>query len=166
MVETQPLSARLFSPSPTTRFWLHSSPWPGPSARSNAFLRSQKLDELTMETCRPIERHISWLSVHRASAAFSAFTWRGIGDHSRSRIRIVTGWLLQRCLSGARAESDDRQVATSVERRSLCDQRYTQVLPRLNCCGSCTANFIGSMYLSELTTTSASLCSAAQTVKQ
>ena len=64
------------------------------------------------------------------ASTFAAFTRHGIGCHTRPRTRSLTHRLLQCCPSG-RTESNDGQVATSVERRSSSGQRYNQVWPWL-----------------------------------
>jgi len=66
-------------------------------------------------------------------------------------------------LQCSRAEGDDRQVATSAERRSSCGQRHTC---KFDSRGSFMTSYIGSTYLSESCTNSASWCSAACMDKQ
>jgi len=57
-----------------------------------------------------------------------------LSRRSRVLCGIVTiinlHWLLQ-CSLGGCAETDNQQIATSVERRSPCGQRYPKVQPRL-----------------------------------
>jgi len=115
-IETQSFSARRLSSSFTTRFRLHSSSWPRPFAGSNAVVRFE-----LRPTCLRRQR-VQFLLV-TSTPTISAFTWHRICDHTRTFVRRVAHWLLQRSLGG-RAESDDQQTATSVERRSPCGQRY------------------------------------------
>jgi len=122
-IETQFLPARRLSFSSTTRFRLHSSSWPRPFAGSNAVVRFE-----LRPTC--LHRQRVQFLLFTTTSAISAFTRRGVSGHTRKFVRRIAHWLLQRSPGGC-AESDDQQIATSVERRSPCGQRYQQVLPRL-----------------------------------
>ena len=98
-IETQSFEARLLSSSSTTRFRLHSSSWPRPFAGSNAVVRFE-----LRPTCLHRQR-VHFLLV-TSTSAISAFTWHRICGHTRTFVRRVAHWLLQRS-PGWRAESDD-----------------------------------------------------------
>ena len=96
-------------------FWDHLI-WPRPFAGSNAVVRFE-----LRPTCLDRQR-VQFLLV-TSTSAISAFTWHRICGHTRTFVRRVAHWLLQRGLGG-RAESDDQQTATSVECRSPSGKRY------------------------------------------
>jgi len=115
-IETQPFSARLLSSSTATRFRHHKSLRPRPFAGCDAFVRPQPRSTCVHCQC------VMFLLAASASA-FSAFTGCGVCSHTRPCIRSVAHRLMQ-CCPGVCAESDDRQVATSVERCGSSGQRH------------------------------------------
>jgi len=81
-----------------------------------------------------LELRLTWLHRQRiqfllvmTTSVISAFTRHWVSGHTRTFVCRVAHLLLQ-CSTGGCTESDDQQTATSVERRSLCGQRYP---PRL-----------------------------------
>jgi len=92
------LSYEDLSSSFSTRFWHHSIA--RPSAENNYVVRFE-----LRPTCLHRQR-IQFLLV--TSTSTFAFTWHGIGGHTRTFVRRVAHWLLQRCPGGC-AESDDQQ---------------------------------------------------------
>jgi len=106
-----------------------------------------------------------WLrQLQRSQRSFSGHE---VGSHTRTLVcRVTQRWLLQR-FSGVRAESDDQQTATSVERCSSCGQRYAQVRPRLIVSrDSSIPTYTGWMFPSESCISSASWRSTVCTVKR